>query len=218
MDYTELYECQQLCVERSIDAEISRGVVFSNKPRIRNLCKYGYLVLMDSTHKTNVLSWQLYTLMVRSNEGSWLPVAWFYTEKADGDIIRESLKTIRAWCRPFGGWRLRYSITDDSAAEQAGFNEAFPGILEGEMKPTTLLCRKHADRTLVRRFGHEKYANTLRHMRTALYTRKTKLGCEDSIERAIRALPKTPANQRRADENYIRKEWARNTEQVSLCS
>ena len=40
----------------------------------------------------------------------------------DGDIIGEFLRQIKQWSR---AWRLRYIITDDSAAEQRGVSLAF---------------------------------------------------------------------------------------------
>lgn len=77
----------------------------------------GHLTLMDSTHSTNQLKWKLFTLMIRDEYGSWIPGAHMLADAEDGDIIGEFLRLIKRWSR---AWRLRYMITDDSAAEQRG--------------------------------------------------------------------------------------------------
>ncbi len=42
---------------------------------------------MDSTHKSNQLSWKLFTVMVRDEHGSWILCAHILSDNEDGDIV-----------------------------------------------------------------------------------------------------------------------------------
>jgi hypothetical protein len=75
----------------------------------------------------------------------------------------------------------------DSAGEQAAIKKAFPGLEVCEMEVSHLLCTVHSERTLQRHFGGESKRPILKHLTTALYIRKTKAGCHDSIDAAIKA-------------------------------
>jgi hypothetical protein len=154
---------------------------------------------MDSTHQTNHLEWYLYNLCVRDEQGSWCPVAHILTAREDSDITAEGLRVLKKWCG--GCWHLRYMLTDDSAGEQCAVRKAFPGLEVGELEPTHFLCKVHSERTLQRNFKGKEYADTLKHLLTALKYRKSRAGCEESIQQAIRA---TRDEKKR---KYIQKEW-----------
>ena len=171
-----------------------------NQGRILTLRRRGHLALMDSTHHTNGLKWFLFTVMVRDESAKWVPCAHMLSEYEDGDIIREFLKVIRRWSGGHEGWRLRYFITDDSAAEQRGVREAFLGLAEGATEVDHFLCRKHSERTLKRNLGAQDCKAAYEHLYAALYFRHTRIGCEQSIEAAIQAAP-----ERKKD--YIAREW-----------
>lgn len=160
--------------------------------------KRGHLVLMDSTHNTNHLKWKLFTVMVRDECASWIPGAHMLTSNEDGDIIAAFLCQIKKWCRE--SWRLRYIITDDSAAEQRAVSLAFQGLIVGEMEVSHFLCRKHSERTLNRTLAGDKCKKARKHLYDALYFRKTEPGCEDSISKALIAAPKEKRD-------YIEREW-----------
>ena len=115
----------------------------------------------------------------------------------DGDIIGEFLRQIKRWSR---AWRLRYIITDDSAAEQRGVSLAFRGLIDGEMEVTHLLCRTHSERTLNRKLVGPNCKNAKKHLYDALYFRKTELGCDDSLKKALAAAPEEKRQ-------YIDREW-----------
>jgi hypothetical protein len=76
-------------------------------------------------------------------------------------------------------------LTDDSAAEQLAVKGAFRGVKEfgGEKLPDHFLCTVHSDRTLRRNIADAKI---LKHIRAALYHRKTEAGAKESIGHAIR--------------------------------
>ncbi|KAL2044764.1 hypothetical protein N7G274_002539 [Stereocaulon virgatum] len=99
----------------------------------------------------------------------------------DGDIIREFLQVLKAWAGGAGAWRLRYSITDDSAAEQRGVRDAFQGLKEGATEGPQ--CKQ-----------------AFQYLYSALYYRHTSMGCEQSIEAAMRAAPEHK-------KKYIKTEW-----------
>ena len=56
------------------------------------MLRRGYLVLMDSTHKSNHLDWKLFTIMVRDEYASWIPGAHMLSNHEDGDIIAQFLR------------------------------------------------------------------------------------------------------------------------------
>ena len=88
---------------------------------------------MDSSHHTNHLKWKLFTVMVRSEYGRWIPYAHMLTDHEDGDINAAFLRKLKQWCGGRGGWRLRYMLTDDSSAEQKAVRLAFRGLQDGEL-------------------------------------------------------------------------------------
>jgi hypothetical protein len=94
-------------------------------------------------------------------------------------------------------------ITDDSAGEQAAVKKAFQGLQEGEQDISHLLCIVHSQRTLQRHFA--KNPIVLRHMDTALFTRRTKAGCEESINNTIKTYTS------KKDVKYLQKEWLKDT-------
>jgi hypothetical protein len=140
------------------------------------------------------LSRSLYTLLVRDEHGSWIPSAHFFTKLLEAGIIVECLQKIRYWCGGEGGWNLRYFLTDDSAAEQKGFRDAFEGM---DPPVQCLLCTVHSQRTLQRKLGKSP---ALEHMVAALCMRRSEAGCMASIEEALAVANET-------DKAYIKNNW-----------
>ncbi|SLM33896.1 MULE transposase domain, partial [Lasallia pustulata] len=194
----EGWEVEPIQAVRTCDRELSDGLVFADSKRLSTLCRRGHFVLMDSTHKTNKLRWFLYTLMVRDEHGSWIPGAHILTAREDSDIVATGLKTIKRWCH--NQWHLRYMLTDDSAGEQSAVRKAFPGLSAGEMEVSHLLCKVHSQRTLRKALPGEANQRCREHLMAALYNRKTKPGCEESIQAAINVAP-------RHRQSYVEKEW-----------
>ncbi|KAL2044765.1 hypothetical protein N7G274_002540 [Stereocaulon virgatum] len=118
----------------------------------------------------------------------------------DGDIIREFLQVLKAWAGGAGAWRLRYSITDDSAAEQRGVRDAFQGLKEGATEVSHFLCRNHSEESLKRNLKGPQCKQAFQYLYSALYYRHTSMGCEQSIEAAMRAAPEHK-------KKYIKTEW-----------
>ena len=97
----------------------------------------------------------------------------------------------------------RFFLTDDSAAEFLAVQKAFPGLVEGEPEVTHLLCRVHSMRTLERNLK-KKEKIAMNHILVALKYRRTSIGCDDSLNAAIRTAITEKTK------NYIRKEWVAN--------
>lgn len=91
-------------------------------------------------------------------------------------------------------------LTDDSAGEQCAVRKAFRGLVDGEMEVTHLLCKVHTLRTLRTKLPGATNTKVREHLMAALYNRKTKPGCEESIQSAIQAA--SPRQQQ-----YLQKEW-----------
>jgi MULE transposase domain len=115
----------------SLDKTKGRGIVFADSARLQTLATHGHLSLIDSTHKTNQLEWKLFTLIVRDQYASWLPVAHSLLSHEFGELIAKFLLAIKRWCN----WPLRYVLSDDSGAEQRAFRLAFPGLVCGVSEP-----------------------------------------------------------------------------------
>ncbi|KAL8797097.1 MAG: hypothetical protein Q9182_007244 [Xanthomendoza sp. 2 TL-2023] len=141
----EGYLCMNIEAPR-LDGDMSYGTVFASEPRIQTLKHRGHLTLMDSTHDTNKLGWQLYSLAVRDTTAKFRIVAHILAMKEDGDIDAAALRVLKRWCGGRGGWNLRYMLTDDLATEQRAVKLAFPGLVAGELDVTQLLCMFHWER------------------------------------------------------------------------
>jgi hypothetical protein len=96
---------------------VSHAIIFIKRSRINTLCRRRYLTLLDSTHNTNILGWKLFTFIVRDEQGVYVPCAHFLSSNEDGDIIGAALEVLQEWTGGLRGWKLRYILTDDSAAE-----------------------------------------------------------------------------------------------------
>lgn len=138
--------------------------------------------------------------MVRDEHAQWIPCAYMLSDNEDGDIVGAFFILIKKWCGGRSGWRLRYFITDDSAAEQRTVSLAFQGLIHGELQPDHFLCRTHSERTLNQKLGGDSCKTAKKHLYDALYFQQTSIRCEQSIEAAIKAAPK-------AKQAYIRREW-----------
>lgn len=196
---------------QSVQVGTSTGIVFASEYGLQNLTRRGHLTLMDSTHKTNKLAWLLTTLMIRDEYKSWVPAAFILHDAGDSDILAEALIQVKRWC--CHRWLLRYMLTDDSAAEQAAVKKAFQGLQHGEQEVTHILCITHSIRTLKRHFGHPTKKDIFAHLYTALMTRRTKTGCIDSIQSAIKACKDDTAAV-----DYIKKEWLQHPEPWAMCA
>jgi hypothetical protein len=124
--HSQGYKAKCLIATRENDGQPSQGLVFADESRLETLRHRGWLTLMDSTHDTNWLRWQLYTVIVRDSTGSKIPCAHFLTEKEDGDIIASCIRQLKEWCGGAGGWQPRYYLTDDSTTEQKAVRNAWP--------------------------------------------------------------------------------------------
>jgi hypothetical protein len=140
---------------------------------------------MDGTHNTNTKRWNLFTIFVRTEEGSWIPGAFFYSSSLSAVTLQACLGMIRDWCGGTGGWRLKYMLTDDSAAEQKAVQGAFDSHPDHPDPPVVnLLCTRHSWETLKKNI---KDPEVLSHMAAALFARRTEQTCHEFIDADIAA-------------------------------
>lgn len=88
------WKFRRVTATRFTDGETFDGLVFGHRERLRVLAKRGYLTLMDATHCTNEMRWLLYTLMVRNEQGNWIPGAHILTAKEDSDVFKLGVKQV----------------------------------------------------------------------------------------------------------------------------
>ncbi|RHZ77859.1 hypothetical protein Glove_170g31 [Diversispora epigaea] len=103
-------EQQKYQVERyMISNKFTHGFVFIHQKQIENLEKYGWLTLIDSTHKTNRYDYRLFTLYIRNGYSCWDVGAHFFVSNENSDTIAEALKIIRQFAPH---WKPRYFLQD----------------------------------------------------------------------------------------------------------
>ena len=79
-------------------AKTTKGIVFAHPKQLEKLQRHGWLILIDSTHKTNKYNWRLFTLYVRDIYGCWNIGAHFFVNNEDCDTVSEALKIICNYC------------------------------------------------------------------------------------------------------------------------
>ena len=142
------------------------GLCFAYLTRIQILRKRGYFTQFDSTHKMNMWDHNMFSFLVRNEQGIWIPGAHCVVERENSEILAHAMKTFKKWC----GWEPRYVLTDDSAVEQLAVGRAFPGLEGGEQEVEHLLCTVHTMRTLNKRFKSKADKPILNALRQAMYT------------------------------------------------
>ena len=68
------------------------------------------------------------------------------------------------------------------------------------MEVSHFLSRTHSERTLKRKLSGARCQNARKHLYDTLYFRKTELGCDDSIKKALKAAPEEKRQ-------YKEREW-----------
>ncbi|CAG8530523.1 7486_t:CDS:2, partial [Cetraspora pellucida] len=105
--------------------------VFAQPKQLKKLQWYGWLTLIDSTHKTNKYDWRLFTLFVRDGYGCWNIGGHFFVSNENSDNVAEALVIIRRFCRT---WKPRYFLADQSSIEAKCNVKVFPGLTKGEQE------------------------------------------------------------------------------------
>lgn len=193
------YRVEQFSVAR----RSSQGFCFANPHQLEKLARHGWLTLIDSTHNTNKHLWRLFTLYIRDSYGCWDVGSHFFVSGEDGDTVAEALRTIRRFA---SRWEPRYMLADQSSVEANSIMKAFPGIKCGEQNCDVLLCTVHVMRTWMAKIYHPATRNK---MILAMHKR-TRIGCEDIVRRAIAACPVQDI------QRYINRNYLKNTHRWSL--
>ena len=84
-------------VERFVIRKSCQGFCFANSQQLENLAHYGWLTLIDSTHKTNKHNWRLFTLYIRDGCGCWNVGGHFFVSKENAETVTAALKIIQTF-------------------------------------------------------------------------------------------------------------------------
>jgi MULE transposase domain len=188
-----------------ISHQSTYGLVFIHPNQLRNLEQYGWLTLIDSTHKTNRYDCRLFTLYIRNYYGCWDVGAHFFISNEDSITVTEGLKIVRLFANH---WNPRYFLSDQSNIESNSIKAAFPGLQNGEQECDIIFCTVHVMRTWMSKVYDKK---TRQKMILAMHKR-TKIGCEELVQQAINEC-ENPIIQR-----YISRNYTRNMHQWALCA
>ncbi|RHZ79614.1 hypothetical protein Glove_143g4 [Diversispora epigaea] len=184
-----------LICNSNLNSDILKSITF--------LTEKGYhLTLIDSTYKTNKYDWRLFTLYVCDTYGCWDVGAHFLVSSEDGDTVFEALKIVRSYCN----WIPCYMLSDQSSIEAKGIRKAFPGISAGEQECEVILCVVHVMRIWMTKIYDKKTRNIM----NAAMHKRTKIGCEKLIQKAINNCT-VPAIR-----NYIKRNYVKNMQQWAL--
>ncbi|CAB4383384.1 unnamed protein product [Rhizophagus irregularis] len=190
-------------VERYSTHQSSKGIVFAHPEQIKKLEQYGWLTLIDSTHKTNRYDWRLFTLYIRDTYGCWDVGAHFFMSNESCETVSQALKIIRDnYCH----WSPRYILSDQSSIEAKSIKKAFPGINGGEQECEVILCVVH----IMRLWMSKIYDKKTRDVMVAAMHKRTKIGCEKLIQEAIDNCAVSSI------QNYIKRNYMKNTERWAL--
>jgi hypothetical protein len=103
-------------------------------------------------------------------------------------------------------WKIRHALTDDSAAEQRAINFAFTeqdnekfGNVFGEVEH--LLRRWHCKQTLDRQLHGDILADANQHLKAALFSSRSEVGCDESIQAALNSIPDSTVIMRGSGKN-----------------
>jgi hypothetical protein len=178
------------------------GFVFVHPNHIKNLEQYGWLTLIDSTHKTNRYDCRLFTLYVHNYYGCWDVGAHFFVSNENSDTVVEGLKIIRQFARY---WNPRYFLSDQSNIESNSIKMAFSGLQNGEQECDVIFCTVHIMRTWMSKIYDKK---TWQKMILAMH-KKTRIGCENLVKQAIDECL-NPIIKKYITRNYVKNtyQWA----------
>ncbi|RIB25769.1 hypothetical protein C2G38_2165087 [Gigaspora rosea] len=96
--------------------DIQKSISFLEQ---QNLEKYGWLTLIDYTHKTNRYDYRLFTLYICNGYGCWNVGAHFFVSKEDRITVVEAFKKIQRFAL---NWKPRYILQDQSSIEERACN------------------------------------------------------------------------------------------------
>jgi len=90
------------------------GLAFGHPERLEILKCRSHLTLFDSTHKLDRWKHNMFSSLVRDEQGTWILVTHCVIERENGETLSEALWCFKIWCP---GWTPRYVMTDDSSIE-----------------------------------------------------------------------------------------------------
>ncbi|CAG8599777.1 7702_t:CDS:2 [Cetraspora pellucida] len=110
--------------------------------------------------------------------------AHFYVSTEDSDTVGKALCLIRG---RFCLWFPRYILSDQSSIEAKAVKKAFPGTSAGEQECEVILCVVHVMRVWLTKI----YEKGPRDIMIATMHKRTKIGCENLVQDAIKCITST---------------------------
>lgn len=160
------------------------GLVFADPKRLQILQRRGYLTQFDSTHKMNKWKHNMFSFLVRDENGMFIPAAHCVVDRENSETLGRAMEFLKSWCH----WQPRYVLTDDSSIEQLAVKKTFRGLQDGEQEVSHLLCTVHTMRTLQRKFSSTAAKPVFDLLRHAMFT-FTGIKCLELCEQAVRIAP-----------------------------
>ena len=160
------------------------GFVFANPKRLPILQHRGYLTQFGSTHKMNKWKHDLFSFLIRDENGVFIPAAHCVVSRENSETLGRAMEFLKSWCH----WQPRYVLTDGSPFGQLAVEKAFCGLQTGEQEVTHLLCTVHTMRTLQQKFSSAAAKLVLGILRQAMFT-FTGVKCLELCEQALRIAP-----------------------------
>ena len=85
---------------------------------------------------TNYWGYILTSIVCQDRQGVWIPCGHLLLRQENSTLIKLGLTSLKSLC---SAWKPRYFIVDDSATEQKGIMDAFPGLSVGEQQ-VSIFC------------------------------------------------------------------------------
>ena len=185
------------CEHIDIPSQGAQLIAFASDFGLRYISNNQYLVMMDSTHCTNVWKWRLTTIYVRTKDCVWIVGAQLYISKENAHVLTIGLQSIKEKIRLTYNdidWRPQYWLIDRSMTERRAIMTVF------DNSPGTILyCTVHSLANLMKNVKCNQLVFNA--MRKAIFSRSIE-EMNEEIEKAISA-----ASER--IKNYLEFNWLR---------
>ena len=142
-------------------------------------------------------------MYIRNHYEYWNVGTHFFISNEDSNTVAEGLRIVRQFANH---WNPRYFLSDQSNIESNSIKAAFSGLKNGEQECDIIFCTVHIMRIWMSKIYDKK---TRQKMVQAMHKR-TKIGCEDLVQRAINKCENLVIKR------YISRNYTKNIHQWAL--
>ena len=150
--------------------------------------------------------------MVQIEVNIYLPCASALIQNEDSNTISKAMSIVQDQTKEVlsRDWAIRYCLTDDSTAKQRAVQIAFPANDSVYRAIYHLHYKWHSKITLDRQLSSKQLHKANKHLKAALFSRRSKASCDQSIQAALDSiLDGTKITRRKKQQDpkkYIREE------------